>query len=289
MTQSNIRARAVDMLKRSEGKVNALLAVMSMFALALMVSNQFVHSDWHIAALSTSWSSLQVVLRSVIWLLFVSSFITYATLSKKPFTYARNHILELIVCICWVPTHGTLNSYAAIFSLTRLVPLDILQLCGTLAHAWRVVRFTAKRFSQHPVFVTGTAAMLLVGSASALLTYVEPKTFPTFWDGAWYSITTITTIGYGDLVPYSPAGRIISVVLIISGVSLAGVFIGLVSELVRGRLLKSDHVSMSDLHQDLAANKAILEELLEERKEQNELLRRLLPAKLPEPPSDKLG
>jgi hypothetical protein len=109
-----------------------------------------------------------------------------------------------------------------------------------------------------------------------LLCNVEPLTFPTFWDGAWYSITTITTIGYGDIVPHTGLGRVISVVLILSGISLAGVLIGLVSEMVREWLLKSAHISMLDLSEGLAENKKLLTELLAERKEQNELLRRLL-------------
>ena len=133
-----------------------------------------------------------------------------------------------------------------------------------------------KRLGNHPVVVTGFVATFLVTIASLMLCSVEPTAFPTFWDGAWYSITTITTIGYGDIVPHTIAGRVISVFLILSGISLAGVLIGLVSEMVREWLLKSNHVSMRDLSEGLAENKALLTELLAERKEQNELLRKLL-------------
>ena len=132
-----------------------------------------------------------------------------------------------------------------------------------------------KRLGNHPVVVTGLTATFLVAMASFLLCWVEPTAFPTFWDGAWYSITTITTIGYGDLVPHTPGGRIISVVLILSGISLFGVLVGLVSEMVREWLLKSNHVSMRDLSEALEENKKLLTELLAERKEQNELLRRI--------------
>lgn len=133
-----------------------------------------------------------------------------------------------------------------------------------------------KRLGNHPVVVTGLTATFLVAIASFLLCSVEPTAFPTFWDGAWYSITTITTIGYGDLVPHTPAGRIISVVLILSGISLFGVLVGLVSEMVREWLLKSNHISMKDLSEALEENKKLLTELLAERKEQNELLRRMM-------------
>jgi Ion channel len=132
------------------------------------------------------------------------------------------------------------------------------------------------RLGNHPVVITGLFASLLVTIASFLLCTVEPTAFPTFWDAAWYSVTTITTIGYGDIVPHTPWGRIISVCLILSGISLAGVFMGLVSEIVREWLLKANHVSMKDLADELGENKKLLTELLAERKEQNALLQELL-------------
>lgn len=33
---------------------------------------------------------------------------------------------------------------------------------------------------------------------------VEPKTFPTVWLGMWWSLVTVTTVGYGDFVPWAP-------------------------------------------------------------------------------------
>ncbi len=133
-----------------------------------------------------------------------------------------------------------------------------------------------KQLGNHTVVVTGLFATFLVTVAIALLCAVEPTAFPTFWDGVWYSITTITTIGYGDLVPHTSAGRVISVFLILSGISLAGVLIGLVSEMVREWVLKANHVSMRDLADGLEENKKLVAELIAEKKRHNELLQKLL-------------
>ena len=37
------------------------------------------------------------------------------------------------------------------------------------------------------------------------------------WDGVWWSIVTLCTVGYGDLVPHTTAGRIISIILMLTG------------------------------------------------------------------------
>lgn len=45
-------------------------------------------------------------------------------------------------------------------------------------------------------------------------------------DGLWWAVTTITTVGYGDLVPITPMGRVIGAVLQVLGVLLFGTLIG---------------------------------------------------------------
>jgi voltage-gated potassium channel len=44
----------------------------------------------------------------------------------------------------------------------------------------------------------------------------------TFGQALWWSVTTITTVGYGDLTPVTPTGRLIAVLLLIGGISLVG-------------------------------------------------------------------
>ena len=44
----------------------------------------------------------------------------------------------------------------------------------------------------------------------------------TFGQAVWWSITTITTVGYGDLTPLNPTGRVIAALLMIGEISLVG-------------------------------------------------------------------
>lgn len=48
-------------------------------------------------------------------------------------------------------------------------------------------------------------------------------------DGLWWSIQTVTTIGYGDVVPVTDTGRVIGVILQILGTLLLGILIAMVS------------------------------------------------------------
>lgn len=46
-------------------------------------------------------------------------------------------------------------------------------------------------------------------------------------DAIWWSVTTITTVGYGDKYPVTTEGRIVAMVLMISGIGLFGILSGL--------------------------------------------------------------
>jgi voltage-gated potassium channel len=52
---------------------------------------------------------------------------------------------------------------------------------------------------------------------------VDPKTFPSVWLGMWWAVETVTTVGYGDIVPNQTAGKIIAAFLMLGGLSLIAV------------------------------------------------------------------
>jgi voltage-gated potassium channel len=52
---------------------------------------------------------------------------------------------------------------------------------------------------------------------------VDPATFPTVWLGMWWALETVTTVGYGDVVPHQTAGKIIASFLLLGGLALLSV------------------------------------------------------------------
>jgi voltage-gated potassium channel Kch len=58
---------------------------------------------------------------------------------------------------------------------------------------------------------------------------VEPKTFPTVWLGMWWALESVTTVGYGDVVPVGTAGRIIASLLLLGGLAFLTVIIAMIT------------------------------------------------------------
>jgi voltage-gated potassium channel len=58
---------------------------------------------------------------------------------------------------------------------------------------------------------------------------IDPETFDNVWLGMWWATQTVTTVGYGDVVPTDTAGMLIATVLMIGGLSLFAVVTGFIT------------------------------------------------------------
>ncbi|MGN8645850.1 ion channel [Gracilibacillus sp. HCP3S3_G5_1] len=75
-------------------------------------------------------------------------------------------------------------------------------------------------------YVLFLISALLVLFSSAIIVILENESFPTFFDGFWWVMTTVTTVGYGDLYPETVGGRWLALFLYIFGIGLIGIVIG---------------------------------------------------------------
>jgi len=70
--------------------------------------------------------------------------------------------------------------------------------------------------------IGGFWAVAVVGFG-VLERLIDPKTFPNVWLGMWWALETVTTVGYGDIVPGQTAGKVIGGFLMLGGLSLLAV------------------------------------------------------------------
>jgi voltage-gated potassium channel len=63
-------------------------------------------------------------------------------------------------------------------------------------------------------------AIVIVLIAGLVERLVEPEVFDSLGVSYWWAITTVTTVGYGDVVPVSTGGRVVGSILMLSGLAL---------------------------------------------------------------------
>ncbi|PEJ57330.1 hypothetical protein CN692_13000 [Bacillus sp. AFS002410] len=79
-------------------------------------------------------------------------------------------------------------------------------------------------FKSYTLFKITVILLSLIAIFGTIIHYAEPFTFPTVWDGMWWSIVTTFTVGYGDYVPLSPVGRFFAVILILLGTGVGSYY-----------------------------------------------------------------
>jgi voltage-gated potassium channel len=84
----------------------------------------------------------------------------------------------------------------------------------------RVPRKLRRRMSLAQALATSIAiTSCAVLTAAAAVTHTDPELFPDLGVGLWWAVATVTTVGYGDVVPASPGGRFVGGMLMFVGIA----------------------------------------------------------------------
>jgi voltage-gated potassium channel len=100
----------------------------------------------------------------------------------------------------------------------------------------RIERLTIVR----AVRLVAAVAIVLALIAAVLEWLVDPA-MGDFRDALWWAIVTVTTVGYGDVVPENTPGRIVASVLMLAGVSAIPITTSLVVSVFVSRLQAQQH------------------------------------------------
>src|SRR5688572_12258136 len=65
--------------------------------------------------------------------------------------------------------------------------------------------------------IAGVTIVVTVASGVAMR-FIDSEDFPNVWLGLWWAAQTVTTVGYGDVTPTHPAGRLLAIVVMLSGI-----------------------------------------------------------------------
>jgi len=146
----------------------------------------------------------------------------------------------------------------AIVALPFLRPLRLLSLAVVVDVFQRAVGDSIRG---RVIIYTACGGVVMIYAAALAILDVErhvPAThIRTFGDAIWWSITTVTTVGYGDLTPVSAAGKVVAVVLMVGGITLVGVVTATLASWIVQRVAEEDTANQ-------AATGAQIDELREE-------------------------
>jgi len=163
----------------------------------------------------------------------------YAARNRKHYMLSFNGVVDLITVL---PLFIVGDS----FVLVRLLRLARVI---RVAISFPVVRslFASLRGSLKLLMgVLGTIALISV-MVGNMIYILEPETYSNAFEGTWWSLVTMSTVGYGDFVPQTAVGKMLAASLIMSGICMFAMVTAVISVKV-GRMINNSSKCTSCKH-----------------------------------------
>ncbi len=152
-----------------------------------------------------------------IWAVFAVEYVVRLVLTPDRWRFVRREWSDLLIVIL-----PFLRPLRVVRSARALRLLRLARLGSVLGEVFQLSRRLLVRHNLHYALLVILVAIL--GSASLVLAVEEggDGTIHTFGDALWWALTTVTTVGYGDRFPVTPAGRGAAAFLMVTGIALFG-------------------------------------------------------------------
>ena len=85
------------------------------------------------------------------------------------------------------------------------------------------------RFLREPISVRNaasvivTATFIVVVGGGIAIRLIDHREYSSIWEGMWWSLQTVTTVGYGDVTPKDTAGKIVGAVVMLEGIAFLAI------------------------------------------------------------------
>jgi len=226
-----------DRAERLQRRLDPVLFVAAMLTVpVLVIQASDAGHGWDVTAEILNWA---------IWATFAGAAVALLWVTPDRRRWLREHPLDVAIVLFTAPILPASLEAARVF---RLLP--VLRLVGAVVLARRMLSTEGVRDAAILAMMT-----VLGGGAaySAVETGPDGQALST-WDGVWWAITTVTTVGYGDNYPHTTEGRIIAIAVMAVGIG----FVALITASAAERITRARRAEASEL----SAVSAKLDEIL---------------------------
>ena len=165
--------------------------------------------EWNLTSRGILSDQARLVSDWIIWGFFAFETLVLATVCDKPVRYLIRNWAHLVIILLAVPmVFETLNRLGAL----RMIRIALL--LGYFTHNFQSVRLV---LSKNHLGKTLLFFAFFITAGGITISTIDPA-IDTPQDGIWWAWVTVTTVGYGDIVPQSGEGRFFASILIMIGI-----------------------------------------------------------------------
>jgi voltage-gated potassium channel len=192
-------------LERWERKAEwplTVLAVLFLVAYAWQVLDD--HGSMHVPLEIALW---------LVWAVFAVDYVTRFSLAQNKVQFLKTHLFDLASVV-----------------LPMVRQLRVLRLITVITLLNK--KFHGKIRQRVSIYVAGVTIIVVFCASLAVLDaerHAQDASITTFGDALWWTLTTMSTVGYGDRFPVTAEGRLVAALLMVGGIALLGVITGTIA------------------------------------------------------------
>ena len=195
----------------------------NLMVMAIILCGAFVSMLETLHHVTDAWESVIHSLSVLVTVLFSIEYLLRIYAAKNPLRYIFS-FYGLIDLLAVLPAYvaGDFNSTIRLLRVLRL-----LKLIRYLKALEMFVASLQDVLESMLVSVIAIAIIVLLGGN--LIYYLEPVSVHNAFEGAWWALVTMTTVGYGDIVPHTPYGQLVASFLMLFGLGMFAMLTGIIS------------------------------------------------------------
>jgi len=201
-----------------------LIVIIVSIVLVMMESIKEIHEKFHTILLISEW---------VITILFTIEYIARIITVKKPSKYIFSFygIIDLLSTIPMYLSYFIIGSNVliAIRALRLLRVFRILKLIRFIKEANQLTSALKASRAKILVFVYTVLILAVILGTVMYIIESDESGFTSIPQSIYWTIVTLTTVGYGDIAPQTPLGQVIATLIMVLGYGIIAVPTGIVS------------------------------------------------------------
>jgi voltage-gated potassium channel len=214
------------------------------FELPMIMIAIWIIIEWYASSQGVFPPLLNVMTDWFVWGFFFIETALLTRLADDRVRYLSTNWLNLLIIILAFPVLW--HSSSEIAALRTLRVFLVLPLLIGISKTARGI------LAKNKLGLTLLVALFIIIAAGILIAGIDPA-IHNIWDGFWWAWVTVTTVGYGDIVPSSAAGRVFGGLLILFGLGLFSLITANFSAFLLAKeeeeIIKDEKIEMIKLQQ----------------------------------------
>lgn len=181
------------------------------FELPMLLIALWILVQWYAEQQGIYPATLSALSNWVIWLFFIIETTTLTVLVNNKRRYLQGNWVNVFIIIMGVPILWGVTSHIGLLRALRLVLLGAILL--------NISDTTRQILAKNHLGITLLVAFFIILMSGIFIAGIDPD-INTIGEGLWWAWVTVTTVGYGDIVPGSQLGKVFGAILILMGIGI---------------------------------------------------------------------